>query len=64
MEKMMKNDDNDDEKWQWRQTLLKFWWRSDDALAIIINDEAPSLLQTLSLFGRYRQTDRQTDRQF
>ena len=41
MEKMMKNDDNDDEKWQWRQTLLKFWWRSNNALVIIVNNAAP-----------------------
>ena len=27
----------------WPQTSMKFWWRSIDALAVIVNDAAPTM---------------------
>ena len=31
----------DNDWWWWRQRSLKFWWHSNDALAVIVNNTAP-----------------------
>ena len=41
----------DNDWWQgpWRLMILKIWWRSNDALAVIVNDAAPWLKCSLWL---------------
>ena len=33
--------DNNLWRWRWHQTSLKFWWSSNDDLAVSVNDAAP-----------------------